>query len=323
MTSSILVGDVGGTSVRFALAHRGAEGISIEDFVKLPGDDFKDFEDAVAAYVDRLGARPAEALFALAGPVKDDVVRLTNRNWAPISARELEARLGFHQAHLVNDFAAMARAVPELPAADFETILPGRAAFDAPVLVTGPGTGFGVATLLPDPRCGWKVITGEGGHAAFAPRSDRECELAAILRAEHNYVSTELVVSGQGLPAVQKAMSTLHGVAYTPMSPADVFAGAASGDPVCREICEMRADATLGAVGDLALINGTLGGVVLTGGVAQRLHDYLKRPSASDRFRERGPQTAYLADVGVRLITTEMAPLIGAAALHYDLEASA
>jgi len=325
MPDSVLVGDIGGTNVRLGCARLGFAGHpEVEDIAVMPGDDFPDFGAAVSQYLGRIGnARPRRALFAIAGPVRDGVVQMTNRDWR-IDARSLASRLGFDGVRLVNDYAAMARAIPELPEGDFKVFNEGLVPAErAPILVAGPGTGLGMATLIPKGERGWRVLTGEGGHAEFAAHTLREWALVEQLRKTHGFVSKELVLSGSGLDAVHRALCEIDGVDWQQMPPAEIMTLAEAGDEICRDICQIRAGATMAALGDGALINGTRGGVVITGGVAERLVGWLEQPKALARFFERGPRHEYMADIPIRLLLSGEAALIGAAALYYDEEIAA
>jgi glucokinase len=308
----LLVGDVGGTHARFAIASRQAGTFVIETFKVLEGDAHATFDDALAAYLGSADVQPDAACIAIAGPVRDGQGHLTNRDWA-VSEQTLRQRFGMARALVVNDFLAMARSVPELPAAAFETVLAGEPVAGAPVLVAGPGTGFGVATLLPDGDH-WRVISGEGGHMAYAPRTAQERELATLLARDHGYVSNELVASGSGLEEVHAAFCEMYGAAYAPMSPHEMRQRADAGEAMYQALIEVRALAVMGAAGDLALANGALGGVVLAGGVTERIVDFLKTPQARARFVSRGPMSAYLEDCPVRVLHAPAAALIGAAA---------
>ena len=320
MGAPVLVGDVGGTSARFALAEQAADGaIALSAFRKQANSEYDSFVDSLGGYLETLGERPEKALFALAGPVAlDGSVKLSNRNWPVVTPQEIRAAHGHESVRLVNDFAAMARAVPEMADDAFETILEGDSSPLSPTLVTGPGTGFGIATLIPREPEGYDVLTGEGGHAAYAAHTVREAELAERLMAEHGYVSTEMVVGGAWLQPVFDMLSDLHGVPRRAMAAADIMASAEAGEPVCREVCELRARSIMGAVGDGVLMNGARGGAVLTGGVAERMIDWLKAPEATNRFYDRGGHAAYMANIPVRVMTSPHAPLVGAAALLLD-----
>lgn len=322
MASPVLVGDIGGTNARFARACLHTDGrLEVDHIEILAGDDFDTFEAAVAAYLARVwNGVPERALFAIAGPIKDRRVSLTNRDWQ-VDAEILEQKLGIGHVDLVNDYAAMARGIPELSQADFRVLHHGIAPQErAPIMVAGPGTGLGMATLLPSGPAGWSVLTGEGGHMAFAPATDREWALAQHLRIQQGFVSSELVLAGMGLDTVHRALCEIDGIVWKQMPPAEIMALAKAGDPICDDICTIRACATMGALGDAALVNGTRGGVVITGGVAERLHDWLVRPNAMARFFERGPREEYMRDMPIRLLLSGEAALIGAAALYYDQE---
>ncbi|MEM7767036.1 MAG: ROK family protein [Pseudomonadota bacterium] len=323
---TVLVGDVGGTSCRFAVAHRSGGEITLTAFAKYQNDDHTRFSGALNTFLADLGTEapqgqpPTTALFALAGPLQEDgSVTLTNRDWPTIHPDDLKSRTGLARVTLVNDFAAMARAVPEMPPAAFETILPGTPKPSAPILVTGPGTGFGVSTLITERDGRYRVMTGEGGHAAYAAHTPREAEIAACLAAEHGFISTEAVVSGAWLQPVFDIVSDLHGRARANLPAADILARADAGDPVCVEVCELRGRAIMGAAGDAALITGAQGGVVLTGGVAERMGKWLRSADAEIRFRGRGARTPWMAPIPVSVLHADEAPLTGAAALAFDL----
>ena len=314
MTLRVLVGDVGGTNARFGVAEISAGKITILQFHKFANDAFDDFSSALSAYVSQSGLDTSAlaSVFALAGPPIDGTVKLTNRNWT-ISARDLQQKFGFESVELINDFIAMARAVPELDPEHFVEIRPGTPRDAAPMIVTGPGTGLGVATLLPQPSGRWQVIGGEGGHMAYAPQTDIERKLAARMQAAMGYVANERVCAGIGLEDVHQTLCKIFDRPHVPMAPGDMLDHAAKGDEMFLELCGIRARGTMRVAGDLALANGALGGVILAGGVSERLVDYLKRKDAVDAFAERGLST-YLAPCPVHLMTDPAAPLIGAAA---------
>ena len=332
MSETVLVGDVGGTSCRFALARRENGRIVLESVKKYSEKKneqgkvdtplFPNFDNALADYVSAYSVQTPgmRALFALAGPPEEDgSVLMTNRPfWPRIVPSALEERFGLSQVKLVNDFAAMARAIPEMEDGDFVNVLDGTPRPGAPIIVTGPGTGFGIASLVALDGGGWHPVTGQGGHAAYAAHTVREAELAEALSAEYGYVSTEMVVSGIWLKPVFDILSDFHGMPRRALSAAEILEGADAGDPVCVETCLLRARGIMGAAGDVVLINGGQGGVVLTGGVAERMPAWLRHPEAASRFRKRGTESPFVADVPVRVLMNHEAPLVGAATLALD-----
>lgn len=313
MDDGILVGDVGGTNVRFAIARRVQTKIVIEHFQKFGDDNALSFEQMLKLYLDQLPLKPARACFALAGPIDDGEVLLTNRGWT-VSERHLQQTFGFDNVLLINDFAAMARSVPEADFDGLQAVIDGKPLANAPILVAGPGTGFGVATLFKSPSGRWSVITGEGGHMAFAPRDDLEFRLSRILLREQGYVSNELVASGSGLDAVHSAFCEIFGRERVDLSPKEMRQHADNGDEMFQKLIQVRANTVMSAVGDLVLANGAMGGVVLAGGVTERLVDYLKSDDARLRFQQRGAISHYIRKCPVRMMVDPHAPLIGAAA---------
>ena len=319
MNRPLLVGDIGGTSVRFGLIKGEASPTDISDFQKRPGDDFQTFEDALAAYIADTGLTPDHAVFGVAGPIENGQVTLVNRpDWPTIDQQALAARFGFSSIRIVNDFAAMARSVPALTDKHFTTLFEGVAVPEAPVLVAGAGTGFGVATIIPEANGAWTCVSGEGGHARYAPQTKIERRLAAHLQARYGYVSNELICGGTNLGLVHAALCEIEGQSYEPMPHESILAHAKDDDPICRMLCEIRAAGIMAAIGDLAMINGTLGGVFLAGGVSQRLEPYLTRQHIGERFFERGPRSDYVRHIPVHLIQSEQAPLLGAGALYFQ-----
>ena len=319
MRKSVLVGDVGGTKVRLAVAHCVSGQITLDVMRVYDDPGISSFPDAISQFISEIENIPNTALFALAGPIEDDgSIRLTNRSWPTVVPDEISGKFGFSRTRIVNDFAAMARAIPEMDKADFETIIKHPAPSTGTVLVTGPGTGMGVSTLIPSVTGGCHVLTGEGGHVAFAPRNAREMAIRDIIAREHGYVSLEMIVAGRWLIPVYNAICELNGQPPAPLSPKEILQLADQGDTTCEEVCRFRAMATMGAIGDAALITGAKGGIVLTVGVAERTVKWLKAPEALDRFLSRGQMSPFLADIPVSVLQNGEAPLIGAAALAFE-----
>lgn len=313
----ILVGDVGGTFVRLGLAERDEHGkMLITQFTKVAGDEVSSLEDAIELFLSETHFKPKHVSIALAGPVANGSVKLTNRPWS-VSEKGLKKRFGFENVRLYNDFKAMGRSVPEMGEADFRLIHAGTAIDGEPILVAGPGTGFGMANLAPM-NGGWHVFGSEGGHIAYAPQTKSETELLHILQKKHDFISLELVSSGFGMDIIHEAICERQGSPYEKLAPAKVLELARSGDPVCLEICEVRSAAIMGALGDMALVFGARGGVVMAGGVSERLIEFISAPKAMARFLNRGPRTDYLKKIPIKLLTNPAAPLIGAAVQYLD-----
>ncbi|MFN3228260.1 MAG: glucokinase [Asticcacaulis sp.] len=310
----MLVGDIGGTNARFALADlMGTGEVILHDIEKIPTASHADFESALSDYLGRIGGRPALASFALAGPVVNGSVRLTNCDW-DVSAVAIRTRFGM-DARIVNDFAAMARGVLAQGPEAFETLIPGTPYLGAPVVVLGPGTGLGQALVFPT-QGDWTVLPTEGGHRAFAPRSDEERAVLAWLQARYGYISFERVVSGMGLENLYQALCALRDQRAVFHLAPDISAAAVSGADACAmAAAHMLAMILATFAGDAVLSTGARGGVYIAGGVAEHLSPFLRGQAFAERFHERGPMSPYLANVPVLRSLDGHAALMGAAYL--------
>ncbi len=268
----LLLGDIGATNAKFALLSNGALG-SVKSYAVA---DFPRFVDVVAAFLDS-DCRPLavrEALLAVAGPVEDNRCVLTNCPWT-FDAGELCTALGFAKVHLCNDFEATALSLPHLTAADLYPLGEGKAVRGAPMAVLGPGTGLGVACLVPG-SYGSTVVASEGGHVTMAAASRREDAIIDHLRRQFGHVSAERVISGAGLENLYRAVVTLDGAHAPTRDAAGITKAALDGDcPSARMALEVFC-AMLGTVaGNVALTFGARGGVYIAGGIAPRITDFM------------------------------------------------
>jgi glucokinase len=308
----VLLADIGGTNIRFALYERGVAGpVSIS-----PVAGRKDPLDAISAFLaaQRHGRAVRHALFAVAGPVAGGRIVLTNHSWE-IDAETIRKALGFSSVSLTNDFEAVAWAIPRLAPGDVVPVGAGAAAPGQPIAVVGPGTGLGIACLVQDARSP-RVIASEGGHASLAAFDDREAAVVAILRERFGHVSAERALSGQGLVNLYGAIAALDGAEVPERDAAQITAAAlADACPVSRAALDMFC-AMLGSVaGDLALIFGARGGVYVAGGIIPRFADYLARSEFRRRFEAKGRLAGYMTAIPTAVVIHPCPALQGLEAL--------
>jgi glucokinase len=302
MDQTLLLADIGGTNARFTLLRGGAT----TPLVAMRLDDFTSIEAAIARYLgtQSLATPPDGALLAVAGPVQGNSVTLTNRGWR-VGGAAITATLGIPRARVLNDFEALAWALPALAPADLVAIGPTLPADpNAPLAVLGPGTGLGVGAFLPPNR----VLPGEGGHASLAAGDEQEAAVIALLRRRHGHVSAERILSGPGLVALHEALAELHGQPAPGLTAAEITAGAPA---TLALFCAM-----LGSfAGNVALTFGARGGVFLGGGILPRIPAALAASAFRARFEAKGRLSPYLATIPTWLITRPDAALVGLANL--------
>jgi len=314
--TTCLVADIGGTNARFALA-RGCvdNGIELEQIRRLKNEDFEDLKDAAQAYLESCtGDRPSQACFAIAAPISPGKIRLTNSSWK-FRPDELAQTLALDNLLAVNDFAAQARGAPLIPSEDLAVINPGTALEGFNMAVLGPGTGLGLGLLVPNSN-GLSVVPTEGGHAGFAPRTDEEIAVGRFIADEYGFVSWERLLSGRGLVNIHRALCHIDGIIWPGHRPEDITAEAMSdASSMSRRVVDFFC-AVLGAyAGDVAVLTGARGGIYLGGGILPTIRPILETSAFEARFKRRGPMTNYTSKIPINLILSDIAPLLGAAAL--------
>jgi len=294
-----LLADVGGTYTRLAVALPGAVLAATATYANA---DYLDFETLLRRYLAALAAdmRPRRAAVSVACPVIGEVVRLTNRDWS-ISTRSLRRRFNFETVRVVNDFTAVALAIPDLKPEERVQIGHGVAQPAAPIAVLGPGTGLGVSGLLPT-GAGWTAIAGEGGHATLAAGTDAEVAVVACLRTRHGHVSAERVLSGSGLADLYRCLAQRPA---SDITPEQVTARAVSGDATAASALAMFFGLLGGFAGNLALTLGALGGVYIAGGIVPQLIEPLRRSSFRERFSSKGRFSDYLEAIPTFVVVAE------------------
>ena len=315
---TLLVGDVGGTNARFAVARWSDGGPVLEHHESFPAERHPTFLEGVQAFVDGCAVKPSGGVIAVAGPVTDGTIDLTNSPWR-VSEAELRT-LGLDPIRLINDFEAQAWGAPIVPAESLER-LGGPEAGDphAAIAVLGPGTGFGVSGRARDVDGRQVALPSEGGHACFAPNDAVEDEVLRILRRRYERVSIERLVCGPGLLNLHRALAEIDGRESHIDDPAAITRQAlADPNSVCGATLA-RFCAILGSVaGDIALTFGARGGVYIAGGIAPRILPFLKASPFRERFERKGRFQPYLAEVPTWVITHEHAALLGAARVAFD-----
>lgn len=313
-----LIADIGGTNARFALTDAQTATPPLLQQRTLRCADFASLQHAAEHYLAEVGAQPQRAAIAVACPVTDDAIRLTNRAWS-FSIEGLRTSLRLAQLHVLNDFGAVARAVPHLDAESRDTLHgDAHAPLSGPVSVLGPGTGLGVAQLVGDGQRGWQVVETEGGHVSFAPQGDEERHIARWLDARFGRTSNERLLSGAGLSHIDAALATADSPTLDDLraplrDPADIVAAALGGHDASARRALARFCAVLGSVaGDAALIHGART-VMIAGGIVPRFIPFLRTSAFRERFLAKGRFAAWLESVAVHVVVHPQPGLLGAA----------
>jgi len=323
--SIILAADVGGTNTRIGL-YRSAGGELEPLETRVVSSASEDtLEGILGAFLRDVGsATPDSACLAIAGPVVDGAVNVTNLPWQ-VETRALAGALSIPSLRLMNDLEAAALGMHHLSADAFAVLQEGtRPAGQGHVAVVAAGTGFGEAALFWDGEQHHPMAT-EGGHTGYAPRNERDVALWRHLRETHGRVSLERVVSGPGLAAIYAWLRTESGnpepsalsdrIAEGDAAAAVAEAGLAGEDPICADALSHFVESYGAAAGDAALRHLALGGVILAGGIAPKILPALRGPGFLEAFLDKGRFGALLGALRVSVCLAPNPALEGAARL--------
>ena len=324
----VLAVDLGGTKALFGVFDPGAPAAPLVER-RFACADFDGFEPMLARFFAELAgvpggmARPTRACIAMAGPVEGRRARLTNLPWA-LDAAAIERAFGLAYVTLVNDFFAAATGIEALgPGAlrELQRGIPdGGSVHGQARVVIGAGTGLGVAIAL---AAGgrWHVVAGEGGHVGFAPRAEPDVALWRHFARRHGRVSNEHVASGAGLVEIYRFLRgperTDDGDALLlEADPAAAIAARAlapGDDSLAARALDRFASVFGAAAGDVALLSLPRGGVYVAGGIAPKVLDARRASAFVDAFVDKGPHSALMRTIPVRLVTEPSVGLLGAA----------
>jgi len=311
-----LVVDIGGTNARLALVAAGSLQPEREKTVRCA--EYEGLEQAVRHYLQGCdNAVVREAAVDVATGITGDFVQLTNGPWG-FSIEQTRRSLALDRLQVVNDFTALALAVPTLRPDELQQIGGGAAVLAAPIAVIGPGTGLGVSGLIPV-GSSYVALQGEGGHTAFSPMNEKEREVLGWLQKRYDHVSTERVVSGMGLENLYQAICAMDGVPTQSLSPDKITAGALSDtDAQCVAAVEMFCAILGTAAANLVVTLGARAGCYIGGGIVPRLGAYFARSPFRARFETKGRFSSYVSAVPTYVILAQTPALRGLATLFPD-----
>lgn len=304
-----LIADIGGTYTRLAILDHGGDILHLS---RVENDDHPQLLSALAAYIRGLPTArvPDAAVIAVACPVTGDRIKLTNRDWS-FSINEYREALAFKFLNVVNDFAAIAIALATIQTEDYLSIGSGTPVANKPVGIIGPGTGLGVAFLIPDSGR-WIPVSSEGGHVTLAATDDQEEKLIAIVREQYSHVSAERLLSGSGLSLIFQAIGHLQGKALPALTPNEIIVrDEQRNDPIAIQTIDMFLQLLGTVAANLAVTIAAEGGIYFAGGILPRIRQRMLNSGFRERFITHDRYSEWLDRIPTRLIVKEHIALDG------------
>lgn len=308
-----LVADIGGTHARFALCDEGST--VLQNVQAFYCTEFQSPIAAVEHYLSTAQLTVTSACLAVAGPVykTEDVVTLTNNPWH-FSKNQMARYFGIHPLIVINDFVAAAMATTVLGPEDLFYLSRG-ATFDLEQqrCILGPGTGLGVAGMFPH-QGKTLVLSTEGGNRSFSPENETEDYILQFLRSELQVVSCEVLLSGNGLVNIYRALCSYNKQPPNYSRADHISTAAFKGDALAHQTLQTFFEILGSVAGDCALTFGATGGVYIGGGIAPKFPDALLNSRFRERFAKKLNYSAYLEKIPTAMVMHKHTGLIGAAA---------
>ncbi|MEX2123778.1 MAG: glucokinase [Woeseia sp.] len=308
-----MIADIGATSTRCAVCRNGNKHIGELQIFR--NDQFDSLDALLGSYLSSSGTKPAAGALAIAAPVDGDELQMTNRSWN-FNRLELAERLGLEDLQIINDFHAVAYALPKLPQRDLVEIGKASAYREGSRATLGPGSGLGVgAWILENSKGQGKhkgiAMFGEGGHVTLSARDETEDRIIAKIRERYGHASAERVLSGPGIIALHSAM---HGDEMK--TSLEITKGTV--DRKCRATMEQFYRFLASVAADLAMTTSAYGGVYIAGGIVPDNIEQIKASMFRERFEDKNRYRPYMQAIPTYVITDPTPGLTGLVAFIAD-----
>lgn len=301
---AMLLGDVGGTNARLAIARAGM--IDEQTVTRFRGDDFTSFDDVVRRFLQEQDQpRITSVCIAVAGPVSGGRARMTNRDW-DITETGLARLTDADQVRLINDLTALGYATPALHGGGLAVLreAPEGRARNGQALVAGFGTGFNVCAIRSLPGGAITAMEAEEGHTHLPANIYQRLIDLVGPEAARGFTSTEETFAGRGLSRFHAARIGAEAVRGE-----EIARAVAAGDPQAIATYDIFAELVGMLCRELALRFMPLEGLFLAGSVGRSIADRMASFEAgffADSFMRHIPE-----NTPVFLIRDDMAALHG------------
>ena len=321
----ILAGDIGGTKVHLAIYRFERGTLQHVRDQKFSATQYPNLQSIMREFLGEHHEQIDAACFGAPGPVRKNVIRLTNLPWR-LDSHELARDLGIEHIFLINDLEANGYGISELSPDQIFVLSEGDSSLVGNRALIAAGTGLGEAFLV------WNgkdhvPMASEGGHADFGPRTDLEIELLKYLRADpeiNGHVSWERVCSGIGLKKIYTFLRDEKQMEESPIlrqrmqeeDPNAVIGelGESGESELCAQVLDIFVSAYGAEAGNLALKVLAHGGVYVGGGIAPKILKKMQDGAFMRAFCDKGRMHDLVEQMPVRIILESRAALMGAAA---------
>jgi glucokinase len=316
---TILAADIGGTHSRIYLAEVTPQGLCDLHQASYFNRDFLDFTAVMQQFLSATNCQQINAAcFAVAGPVIEQSVHMTNLPWQ-LNATALAAQFNINQVQIINDFAAQVFGLDQLNDNDFYTLQSGTINPRGSRALIGAGTGLGVALgIQTEPNQPWQCWPSQGGNTDFAPSNTEQMALWQFLHRDHTNVSNELLLSGAGIQRIFRFVLQQANTANTDenlqhWSAAQItHAAIQKNNPAAQHAMQLFVNIYGTVASNLALMSLPSGGLFITGGIAPKILPLMQDDNFMQGFLHNSRMQSILKTIPVRVVLNEQLGLLGA-----------
>ncbi len=318
-TSTIIAADIGGTKSWISMCawdKNTQSACKIQHEKLYASADFSDFSSLLNHFLRaaKQDNRQIDVMcLALPGVIKKGHSRLTNLDWE-LDEKELQTTFKIKKVLFVNDFQAAAMGINCLKQQDYICLNTAPIKKNAITVVTGAGTGLGMA-WMDNTQVQQQLFSTEGGHCDFAPTSAEQIDLLKFLLEQYQHVSYERILSGAGLVQLyrfyQPNDKQVTGIETTQMTQ-QINDLAKQGNQQANSAIRLFVEIYAAYIGNLALLYKPAGGIYIAGGIAKHILPWMQEKEFINHYLHKGRMRHLAEQTPVFLVTNDRLGLEGA-----------
>ena len=309
-----LLADIGGTNARFTIE---TSPLKFEFPMTLQCKNYPNLHSAVNGYLQiiNFNDKIKHGVLALPTPEFGDTFFMVNSPWQAFSREHTKEILEFDSLIFINDFHALALAIPFIESYDLIQVGGiGNIDETKPKAIIGAGTGLGMATLINHPSGIYYSIPAEGGRSSFPPVSEEEIELWKFVHKRFSHVSAERFLSGPGIQLIYEGLHNIHKkiIDIIPSPSEIVELGTNKKNWFCMQTVDIFCRMFGTVTSNLAVTVNAFGGIYVGGGIIPKMIDYFIQSEFRSRFEDKGRYRPFLVQMPVFVIMQPYPAFYGA-----------
>ncbi len=325
----ILAADIGGTKSWLCLYdvdQVDTKKIKIVCEHRYASTDFSNFSLLLSDFLQRVKTEALVAIdlmcLALPGVITQGRSHLTNLDWT-LDQEQLQQDFSLKEVFFINDFQAAAMGVNYLDKEDYIALNPAKRKKQSITVVTGAGTGLGLA-WMDNTQAQLQLFSTEGGHCDFAPVNDQQIELLRFLGQHYGHVSYERILSGEGLVKLYQffnpddlVVESTETSAMTQIIHHLATHVNAQWHPQAKAAINLFVQIYAAYIGNLALLYKPAGGIYIAGGIAIHILPWMQEEQFLTHYLNKGRMRHLAEKTALYLVTNTRLGLQGA--LHFAI----